>query len=129
MSKKYKFVVDIPYNMEIDSEYDVDGVVIYPTYSQAEPIELQGVFNSYEEAKKAAEEFKIYNAILSINHGDWTEIIHSFDPERGETAAFFTPGCADEWVNAYVQFSEHIGYDLDFKEIEILKAQILEVEG
>ena len=129
MSKKYKFVVDIPYDMEIDSEYDVDGVVIWPTYSQAEPIELKGIFNSYEEAQKAADEFKIYNAILSIDHGSCVETIHSFDPERGETVAFFSPSCADEWVNAYLQFVDCRGYYVAFKEVKILKVQIMEVEG
>lgn len=128
MSKKYKFVVEIPYGIEVDSEYDVDGIVIWPTYSQSEPIELKGVFDSYEEAKKAADKFKMYNAILSINHGDWVEKIHSFDIERGETAAFFAPYTADEWVNAYVQFVDHDGYEVDYEEIEILKVQIMEVE-
>ena len=67
MSKKYKFILEIPDDMEVDSEYDVDGCVIWPTYSQAEPIKLKGLFDSYEEAKEAAEQFKVYNAILYIN--------------------------------------------------------------
>lgn len=129
MSKKYKFILEIPDDMEVDSEYDVDGCVIWPTYSQAEPIKLKGLFDSYEEAKETAEQFKVYNAILYIKHEDgWVEVFHSFDGEYGDPVCFFSPSCADEWVNDHVKYSNNIGYEVKFEEIEILKTTIVAVE-
>jgi hypothetical protein len=61
---KYKFVLTLPCDVEVDSEYDVDGHVAWPNYSQAEPVRYKGVFDTYGEAERYASEFHVYKYVL-----------------------------------------------------------------
>ena len=47
MSEKYKFILILPYDIEVDSEEEIEGHVSWPNYSQASPIEYQGVFDTF----------------------------------------------------------------------------------
>ena len=60
MSKKYKFILTLPDDVEVDSAVEIEGHVAYPNYSQAEPVGYKGVFDTYEEAENCAAKFKIY---------------------------------------------------------------------
>ncbi len=64
--KKYKFILTLPYGEEIDSADAIEGHHVTGNYSHAETIILDGVFDSYEEAKTAAEGFKVYKYIAHL---------------------------------------------------------------
>ena len=146
MSTKYKFIAILPDEVEIDSEYDVEGKVIWPSYSQSEPIRLKGIFDSYEEAKAAADKFKAYDAIVYNDcGGGYIEELHSFYCDD-EPIAFVSPDEADEWIRVRLEWiadNEYDEYDENdeseneeeeehekfaFEEIEILEIQIVEIE-
>ena len=61
---KYKFILTLPYDYEIDSQYDIEGQVAWPNYSHASPVNFKGIFDSYSEAQEYAAKFKIYKYIL-----------------------------------------------------------------
>lgn len=48
MSKKFKFILTLPGDVKVDSINDIEGVVVWPSNSQATPITLKGTFNSYD---------------------------------------------------------------------------------
>ena len=50
MSIKYKFVLTLPGDIEVDSAEEIDGHMAWPNYSQADPVFYKGVFDSFEEA-------------------------------------------------------------------------------
>lgn len=62
--EKYKFILTIPYEFEVDSQYEIDGHMAWPNWSQADPVFYKGIFNTEDEAKAYASEFKIYKYIL-----------------------------------------------------------------
>ena len=82
---KYKFILSLPDEFEIDSEYEIDGHMAWPNYSQADPVRYRGIFNSYEEAKKYAEDFDVYKYILKYYYSDPYD---SFEDED-ECAKYF----------------------------------------
>ena len=55
--KKYKFILTLPYGEEIDSAEQIEGHHVTPNYSHAETIILDGVFDTYEDAKRAGGDF------------------------------------------------------------------------
>ena len=57
---KYKFILTLPDDYEVDSALAIEGHMAWPNYSQAEPVFYKGIFDSYEEAEKCAAEFSIY---------------------------------------------------------------------
>ena len=63
MAKKYKFILTLPYEIELDSE-DIDGHMSWPNYSQADPVCHRGIFDSREEAEKYAADFTPYSYTL-----------------------------------------------------------------
>lgn len=65
----YKFILTLPNGFEIDSEYDVEGHVAWPNYSQADPIRYKGVFDSYDEAKDYVSDFEVYKYVLKYYYG------------------------------------------------------------
>ena len=71
--KKYKFILTVVDNgdneYEIDSAEDIEGHVVWPSWSQADPYTYRGIFDSYNEAKEYAEKFKLYKYI--IRDGGW----------------------------------------------------------
>lgn len=70
MSEKYKFILILPYDIEVDSEEEIEGHVSWPNYSQASPIEYQGVFDTYEEALEYAKDFSLYKYVLNYSGYD-----------------------------------------------------------
>lgn len=64
MSKKFKFVLTLPNDIEVDSAEEVDGHMAWPNYSQADPIFYKGIFDSYEKAKEYSSNFDIYKYVL-----------------------------------------------------------------
>jgi hypothetical protein len=82
---KYKFILTLPYEFEIDSEYEIDGHMAWPNYSQADPVRYRGIFDSYEEAKKYAEDFEVYKYILKYYYS------HPYDSfeDEDECAKYF----------------------------------------
>lgn len=67
---KYKFILTLPNELEIDSAEEIEGHVAWPNWSQADPVRYDGVFDSYDEAEKYASEFEIYKYILEDMHYD-----------------------------------------------------------
>ena len=65
MDKKYKFILTLPNDIEVDSAEEIEGHVSWPNYSQAEPIRYRGIFDSCEEAKEYASNFNLYKYILN----------------------------------------------------------------
>lgn len=57
---KYKFILTLPNDYEIDSQYDIEGHVAWPNWSQAEPVRYRGVFDTFEQAKEYASTFEVY---------------------------------------------------------------------
>ena len=64
--RKYKFILTLPYGEEIDSAEEIEGHHVTPNYSHADTIMLDGVFDTYEDAKTAAEGFKVYKFIAHL---------------------------------------------------------------
>ena len=151
MDKKYGFILkfqDCAENeIEIFSDEDVEGTVIWPSYSQAEPIRLRGVFATHEEAEEAAKNLKVYKAVITYNHGDFIEEeapINGFG-EGGleEPAYFFSSYDAKSWVdcrtdsmtNEYCDEDEDEDDEVDtitkttyeIAEIEITDIEIFEI--
>ena len=62
--KKYKFILTLPYDIEIDSAETIEGHVAWPNWSQADPVRYRGVFDTYEEAKAYADDFQVYKYVL-----------------------------------------------------------------
>lgn len=60
MDKKFKFVLTLPYDIEVDSAVSIHNHMAWPNYSQADPVFYKGIFNTYEEAEKYASNFEIY---------------------------------------------------------------------
>ena len=56
--KKYKFILTLPCGEEIDSAEEIDGHHVTPNYSHAETMIPDGVFDTYEDARTAAEGFE-----------------------------------------------------------------------
>ena len=65
MNKKYKFVLTLPGNVEVDSAEEIEGHVSWPNYSQADPVFYKGIFDSYDEAKEYGTKFSVYKYVLN----------------------------------------------------------------
>ena len=94
--KKYKFILTLPYEVEIDSAEEIEGHRVDPSCSQGEPYELKGVFDSYEEAEKVASEFKVYKVIITYHSEDYIEEEDSYESE--EPIYFFEPDDAEDFL-------------------------------
>ena len=99
MATKYKFILTIPYydgTIEIDSAEEIEDVWYCGNYSQAEPHCLKGIFDTYEEAKQAATEQKIYKFLIeSYDSGYCTERIDSLK-DYGEPLYFVNYWLAED---------------------------------
>ncbi len=98
--KKYKFILTLPYGVEVDSAEEIEGHVVNPYCSQGEPYALKGIFDSYEEAEKAASKFKIYKVIIYRHSEDFEEELDSYEYEAefGEPSYFLEPDDAEEYL-------------------------------
>ena len=85
VNAKYKFILTLPYDYEIDSQYAIEGHVSWPNWSQADPVHYKGIFNTAEEAQTYASGFKVYKYILK---GDYE--YDSFEDAAGsETPPYY----------------------------------------
>lgn len=70
--KKYKFILTLPYEIEIDSEEEIEGRMAWPNWSQADPVFYYGIFDTYEEAERYASNFSVYKYIIpSMYYDSW----------------------------------------------------------
>lgn len=60
MAKRFKFILTLPGDIEVDSAVSIHKHMAWPNYSQADPVFYKGIFDTYEEAEKYASEFEIY---------------------------------------------------------------------
>lgn len=108
--KKYGFKLTLPYDVVIDSVEEIEGHCYQPNYSQAEPIELKGIFDTKEEAKKYAEEFKVYKYIIHI-FGDYDSFeddddgLYYLSYTDAEDALCYELGISPEWPIEVTQIS------------------------
>ena len=63
--KKYKFILTLDEYTRVDSAEEIEGHVSWPNYSQASPVRYRGIFDTYEEAKEYASEFKLYKYVTN----------------------------------------------------------------
>ena len=133
MDQKFGFVLkfyDCAENeIEIYSDEEIEGKVVWPSYSQAEPVRLRGVFATAEEAEEAAKNAKVYKAVMTYDHGDFEEEEDSVDGfgEGGLDfpAYFFSPSEAEPWINCRLDNSENTTYEI--LEIEIADIEVFEI--
>ena len=133
MDQKFGFVLtflDCADNeIEIYSDEEIDGKVIWPAYSQAEPVKLRGIFDTREEAEEAAKGVKVYKAVMNYDHGDFQEEEDSVDGfgEGGLDfpAYFFSPDEAQPWINCRLNNSENTTYEI--LEIAMEKIEVIEL--
>ena len=133
MEKKYGFILkfeDCAENIiEIYSDEEIEGKVVWPAYSQAEPVRLRGILDTREEAEEAAKSVTVYKAVMTYDHGDFVEEEDSVDGfgEGGLDfpAYFFSPSEADPWVNCRLDASENTTYEI--VEIEITDIEVFEL--
>ena len=95
MQKKYKFILTLPYDIEVDSAETIEGHMSFPNYSHADPVFYKGVFDSYDDAKKYASDFKIYKYVsdrifYDSFEGEYEPIyfVSIFDAEDAAAAEF-----------------------------------------
>jgi hypothetical protein len=93
MVKKYKFILTLPDDFEVDSALEIEGHLSWPNYSQAEPIRYKGVFDTSEEAEKNASDFAIYKWTASGYDSYYDEeephyYVSIFDAEDAATTWF-----------------------------------------
>ena len=98
MSIKYKFVLTLPGDIEVDSAEEIDGHMAWPNYSQADPVFYKGVFDSFEEAQKYAADFNVYKYTLNKVGYD------SYDSED-EPIFFISIYDAEDAVCAYLRIT------------------------
>jgi hypothetical protein len=63
--KKYKFLIKLSDDIEVDSAEEIEAHVSWPNYSQADPIRYRGIFDTYEEAEKYASNFTLYKYVTN----------------------------------------------------------------
>ena len=90
--KKYGFKLTLPYGIEVDSVEEINGWRFTPNHSQAEPIELSGIFDTREEAEKCANEFEIYKYLLKYISYD------SYEDEDEDPRYFFSIDEAEQEI-------------------------------
>lgn len=100
--KKYGFKLKLPFDIEIDSVEEIEGHCFWPNYSHAEPIIFKGIFNTKEEARKYAEEFKVYKYIIHAfgnydSFEDDDDCLYYLSHTDAEDAACFSLGISSEW--------------------------------
>ena len=106
MKKKYKFILTLPGEFEVDSAERIEGHMSWPNYSQADPVFYKGIFDSYDEAMEYGSEFSIYKYVLN---NDGYDSYYSED----EPYFFISIFDAEDAVCAYLgitpgeQYCEH----------------------
>ncbi len=94
MAKKFKFILILPEDFEVDSALEIHDHVAWPNYSQAEPVRYKGIFDTFEEAEKYASEFNIYKFSGWDGYDSWYDedepryYVSIFDAEDAAAAAY-----------------------------------------
>ena len=122
--KKYKFILTLPYGEEIDSAEQIEGHHVTGNYSHAETMILDGVFDTYEDAKTTAEGFKVYKYIAHLEPlVDWWDSYEDQDEEgeyylsyaEAESAACYYYGISDEYpIEAPYAEVRLVGHDREY---------------
>ena len=128
MNKKYKFVLIIVENeIEIHSDEEIEG----QSPSLVETWKMKGIFDSYEDAKKAAEEFKVLKVVVTHDHddGDWIEEEDSIDDY---SIYFFSYIAAESWAYSRLEDEEYEDDDGEThtinSEFEIIEVDNIDIE-
>lgn len=94
MGKKYKFILTLPDDYEVDSALEIEGHMSCGNYSQAEPFRHKGVFDTYEEAEACASKFEIYKYTGQYGYDSYYDeeepryYVSIYDAEDAAAAAF-----------------------------------------
>lgn len=67
MAKKFKFILTLHDEIEVDSAEEIEGHISWPNWSQADPVRYKGIFDSYDEAMEYASKFEIYKYVLNYD--------------------------------------------------------------
>lgn len=92
MAKRFKFILTLPDDFEVDSSVRIHNHSAWPNYSQAEPVIYKGIFDTYEEAQAYAENFSIYK-YTCCGYDSWYDeeepryYVSVFDAEDAAAAA------------------------------------------
>ncbi|MCR5349240.1 MAG: hypothetical protein K6E59_06530 [Bacilli bacterium] len=70
MAKKYKYILTLEDDIEVDSAEEIEGRVVSSSRSQTDPYSMKGVFDSYEEAKEAASKRRAYRVKIHYRYKD-----------------------------------------------------------
>ncbi len=93
MANKFKFILMLPEDFEVDSALEIHDHVAWPNYSQADPVRYKGIFDTYEEAEKYASAFEIYK-FTGGGYDSWYDedepryYVSIFDAEDAAAYAF-----------------------------------------
>lgn len=115
MSKKIKFILTLPGDVKVDSINDIEGVVVWPPYSQATPITLKGTFNSYDDALSYAKGLTFYDAVVSCNVDgeiiDYHSYEYQYTPDT-DLGYYFSYDDAYDWIKSQINYLGII-YDIN----------------
>lgn len=135
MAKKYKFILTLPYDIKIDSAEEIEDYRVYPSSSQSEPYNLKGIFDTFEEAKEAAEKFDILKVIITYKHLEsvfckyFVEVIDSFEDEDEDPIYFLdSPDNANAYLECRIDGFEFGDIYLRGENFEYEETQEVEVE-
>lgn len=92
---KYKFILTLDDDTQVDSAEEIEGHVAWPNWSQADPVHYRGIFDTYKEAEEYASEFSLYKYVLK----------GGYDSSNDEPSYFLSVFDAEDAVSAY--------YDVD----------------
>ena len=112
MAKKYKFILTLPYGIEVDSAEEIEGHVIDSFRSQTDPYALKGVFDSREEAKNAALKCRVYRVKIHYKFPDggsqYFDSFFGWDGQDGDESGYaFAPDEFEEVLKAYIDGYEY----------------------
>ena len=111
--KRYKYVLTLPNGLRIDSATMIEGHEYWPNHSQAEPIALKGIFDTYEEASEEANKKEIYKYVILIDA--WaTDSYEDADPDIDIDDVDDDPtpfGCYLSYSEAETAACEYLGIE------------------
>ena len=129
MAKKYKIILKVPYfksHISIDSLEEIEGVTVWPNYSQSEPYCLKGIFDTYEEANEEASKIKVYKFVVHFYEGRTPgQIYDSYEGWDGymDVDPWYFFSISDAESEAEYQIDRNLAYDsfsrADYKIIQL----------
>lgn len=134
MNKKYEFILrfqDCHKNeIEIHSKEEIED----QNPSLIETHRMKGVFDSYDEAKKAAEELEVLKVVVTHDHnnGEWIETEDSIDDFDETPFYFFSYIAAEAWAYSKLMNDEYEDDDEEGPAVrsmfEIMKIDNIDIE-